>query len=70
MPQYSPELIRHTIAVFESRTGMVISEEDARQALENISGFFRVLQNWAKVEDKGSWDASSADPAMDERVAQ
>jgi hypothetical protein len=30
----------------------VISEEEARQAVENISGFFRVLQEWAEAEDK------------------
>jgi len=50
MAQYSPELIELTISLFERRTGRVISEEDARQAVENISGFFRVLQEWAEAE--------------------
>ena len=51
MAQYSLKLIEQTISVFESRTGRVISDEDARQAVENISGFFRVLQEWNEKED-------------------
>ncbi len=50
MAQYSPELIEQTISVFESRTSRKISQEQARQAAENISGFFRVLQEWAEAE--------------------
>ena len=52
MAQYSPELIEQTVSVFKNRTGRVISEEDARQAVENVSGFFRVLQEWAEAEDR------------------
>jgi len=52
MAHYSPELIEQTISVFENRTGRVISEEEARQAVENISGFFQVLQEWAEAEGK------------------
>ena len=52
MSQYSPELIERTISIFENRTGRGISKEDARQAVENINGFFRVLQEWAEAEDK------------------
>ena len=70
MAQYSPELIEQTIAVFESRTGRVISEEDARQAVENVSGFFRVLQDWAEVEDREECEESPADPSTDSGVAQ
>ena len=50
MAQYSLELIEQTVSIIESRTGRVMSEEDARQAVENISGFFRVLQEWAEAE--------------------
>lgn len=52
MAQYNPELIEQTISIFESRTGRAMSREDARQAVENISGFFRVLQEWAEADDK------------------
>lgn len=50
MAHYSPELIIKTISLFESRTGRATSQEEARQSLENISGFFQVLQEWAEAE--------------------
>jgi hypothetical protein len=53
MAQYSPELIEQTVSIFESRTGRVIFEEEARQAMENISGFSRVLQECPASDEKG-----------------
>jgi len=50
MAHYSPELILKTISLFESRTARATSREEARQSLENISGFFQVLQEWAEAE--------------------
>lgn len=67
MTKYSPDLIEQTITVFQKRTGRVISEEDARQAVENISGFFRVLQNWAEAEDKKGCDEDSYHTDQSER---
>ena len=64
MAQYSPELIEQTISIFEKRTGRAISEEDARQTVENISGFFRVVQEWAEAEDKEEPANSSAGPDL------
>ena len=66
MAQYSPELIEQTISVFENRTGKMISEEDARQAVENLSGFFRVLQEWAEAEDKEGCAIGTCGPADSE----
>jgi hypothetical protein len=71
MAQYSPELIEQTISVFKHQSGAVLSHEDARQAAENISGFFRVLQEWAEAEDRDeSSEASPAVPGMGARTAQ
>jgi hypothetical protein len=42
----SADLIRHTIRVWEPRLGRPLTEEDARQILENVIGFFRVLRDW------------------------
>lgn len=70
MAQYSPKLIEQTILVFKNLTGSKTSEEDARQAVENISGFFQVLQEWAEADDEESCELPPADPSMDERVAQ
>ena len=50
MAHYSPELIEKTISLFESRTGRANSQEEARQSLENISGFFQVLQEWDGIK--------------------
>ncbi len=50
MAHYSSELILKTISLFESRSGRAISREEARQSLENISGFFQVLQEWAEAD--------------------
>ena len=66
MTHYSPELIEQTISVFENRTGRMISEEDARQAVENISGFFRVLQEWAEAVDKEGCVQGTCGPADSE----
>lgn len=52
MAQYSPELMTQTVSLFKGRTGRAISREEARQAVENISGFFKVLQEWAEAEDR------------------
>jgi len=50
MAQYSSVLINQTISIYESLTGIKISEERARQSVENISGFFNILQEWAETE--------------------
>jgi len=71
MAQYSPELIEQTISIFKHRSGAVLSHEDARQAVENIIGFFRILQEWAEAEDgDDSSEALPAVPGMGARTAQ
>ena len=70
MAQYSPELIEQTISVFENRTGGVISEEDARQAVKNISGFFNVLQEWAEAEVNKNCDYEPDDASTAEGAEQ
>ena len=70
MTQYSSELIDHTISVFENRTGRTYSCEDARQAVENISGFFRVLQEWSEAEGREDSSKRTEGHDLDERAAQ
>lgn len=70
MVQYSPELIRQTTSLFKNRTGRKISNEDARQAVENVSGFFRVLQEWAEAEKKDECRDTSDCPTKNEEVGQ
>ena len=64
MARYSPELIEQTISVFKGRIGRKISKEDARQAVENISGFFQVLQKWAEAKDQERCENGPGNPAI------
>ncbi|MFO7761688.1 MAG: hypothetical protein R6V20_08775 [Desulfobia sp.] len=69
MSRYSQELLDQTITLLENRTGRIISKEDARQAVDNISGFFRVLQEWEEAEQsRDSSDHASECPAKAEVV--
>ena len=60
MPQYSPELLEKTVSVFQGRTGEVVSQEEARRAVENIAGFFQVLKEWAEAVDVHNVDKRPA----------
>lgn len=56
----SPDLLQHTIRVWESRLGRTLTEEDARQILENVVGLFRVLEGWDR-QQKAEQDVIAAD---------
>ena len=43
-----PDVLDQTIAFWSQRTGQVLSREDARQIVVNVSGFFQVLEEWAR----------------------
>lgn len=44
----SADLIQHTIRVWEPRLRRRLTEEDARRILENVVGFFHVLEAWSR----------------------
>ena len=44
--RFSDELLAETRAVFGRRTGRILTDEDARQILENLVGFFDTLNHW------------------------
>jgi hypothetical protein len=52
MTQYSSGLIQKTISLFEPRAGEEFTEESARRALNNVCGFFKILNEWSKAEEK------------------
>lgn len=43
-------LIDQTRAVWQPRLGRDLSHEDARQIVENITGFFAILSEWSRAE--------------------
>ena len=44
------ELTEQTITVWQPRTPRRLSNEDAREIAENLSGFFAVLAEWSRNE--------------------
>ena len=47
----SPELIQHTIQVWEPRLGRKLTEEDARRILTDVVGFFKTLAKWDRESE-------------------
>jgi hypothetical protein len=43
-------LIDRTCQVWQSRIGRNLSDEDARQIAENVTGFFSILAEWSRAE--------------------
>jgi hypothetical protein len=44
------DFIEQTIAIWQKRTERKLTREDGRQIIENISGFFSILQEWDQRE--------------------
>ena len=44
------ELLDDTIAIWQPRAKRPLSREDAREILENLTGFFSVLREWQLAE--------------------
>ena len=43
-------LIDRTRQVWQSRIGRDLTDEDARQIAENVTGFFAILAEWSRAE--------------------
>ena len=43
-------LLDRTRQVWQTRIGRDLSQEDARQIAENVTGFFAVLAEWSRAE--------------------
>ena len=43
-------LIDRTRDVWQRRLGRNVSQEDGRQILENVTGFFAILAEWSRFE--------------------
>ncbi|TPJ64128.1 hypothetical protein [Mesorhizobium sp. B2-7-1] len=42
--------LERTARLFEARLGRSLSAEDARQIVDNIDGFFRILAEWERTD--------------------
>jgi hypothetical protein len=46
----SDNLINQTIGLWQSRYRRNLSRDDARQIVENVTGFFLILNEWSRAE--------------------
>jgi hypothetical protein len=44
------DLIDRTLETWQPRVDLPLSRDDARQIIENVSGFFFILAEWAKAD--------------------
>ena len=51
MNQAAPQLIGRTKETWQARAGCSLSDEDAREIAESVTGFFRLLLEW-EVREK------------------
>jgi hypothetical protein len=45
------DFIDQTIAIWQERTERKLTREDGREIIENITGFFSILQEWEQKEE-------------------
>ena len=49
----SETLLKHTVELWQPRTEQLFSEEDARASIENVAGFFSLLEQWERSNPIG-----------------
>lgn len=49
----SRDFIDQTVAIWQKHTQRQLTREDGREIIENMSGFFRILQEWDRAERAG-----------------
>jgi hypothetical protein len=57
-------LLEETIRVWQPRSSRQLTAEDARQMVENVSGFFSTLQRWSAAAAN-----RSPEPEADRKAA-
>ena len=53
-------LVERTTALWQPRLGRELTREDARQIVENVTGFFSILHEWSKANDNDNRESSAA----------
>jgi hypothetical protein len=46
MRKIQNQLVDRTLEFWQTRTSLTLTREDAREMVENITGFFRILREW------------------------
>ena len=55
-------MIDRTLGLWKPRLGRDLSREDARQIVENVTGFFAVLIEWSRAERRVPALSTGDDP--------
>jgi hypothetical protein len=56
------DFIDETVAIWQRRSKRRLTREDGREIIENMTGFFRILQEWDRAE-RASKNARGGAPA-------
>lgn len=64
-PAGGEDFLDQTIAVWQPYSDRPLSREDAREIVENVSGFFRVLLEWVQ-EDRRANELPQASESLRE----
>ena len=59
MRETRPNHVDDTLAVWQRRSRRQLSREDAREIVENITGFFTILAEWSRQEERERYDAKT-----------
>ncbi len=51
MQEPKRDFIDETLEFWQQRASTPLTREDARQIIENVAGFFNVIQEWEKEEE-------------------
>ncbi len=62
MATIEPNFLDKTIAFWQPRASRKLTREDARQIIENATGFFRVLAEW-NVKAQAAQSSTESQPA-------
>ena len=54
------ELTEHTIATWQPRLRRRLSNEDAREIAENLTGFFTILAEWSHREGRDGAEVNTS----------
>lgn len=63
-------LINRTIRLWQPRSRRSLSREDARQIVENVTGFFSILHEWSRAESVADGSPATALAAAIDEVAR
>ena len=61
MQETREDFIDETLKLWQPRTPQQLNHEDARQIIENVTGFFNVLLEWEKAERQSSTPVTDPD---------